>query len=417
MPQAEAQKQLKIPPKDALSRMRFSAEARMLEELLLDAELKSLADKILADSGAEAQRRRLLADGLRITERIIPSLVRSVQMSQRILHMDAREIEIYVYEDPKQNACCMDLGEGKLFLLFSSSMVERMTPRELLSVIGHELGHARFGHNLIPARAILERAKQLPAKLAIKLMAWSRYAEISADRAGLLCSQDLTAANTALIKVSCGLREPMLQFSVEDYLSQMKDIQSLSESVEDAADWYSTHPFSPLRVVAMHHFWESALLSELIGLPDPKLSTEEMDKKILALLLSMEPNTEEENRSTVDDFLIWGGFTVAAADGRIDTAECASIRELAGEESAKKAEEELRSSQDLHGLIKTRFTAAAKRCRKLNSPDRHSLVQKLIAVAKADQVLDDREKAALREVCGALDVSPAFIEQILMMTE
>ena len=400
-----------------MASLRLASERRMMTELLADPEIAGRAKEALSCAETDANRRRLLARGLRVTERIIPSLVQAVNLAQRIAHLGERPLEIYVYESPVQNACCMDMGEGRVTCAFSSSMVERLTLRELLSVIGHEMGHVLFRHMELPAAAILQKSQGLPSGLAMKLMSWSRHAEISADRLGLACCQDLRAATTALIKISCGLREPMLQFNAEDYLAQMKDIQTLSDTVEDAEDWFSTHPFNPLRVAALNHLWESQLLSGLIGQGPGTLRTEELDARIEALLSAMEPGTVEAKESSARECVLWGGYWVSAGDGKITAEECRAIRGLTDEKTAQAAEAELRGAQDLLPLIKKKFADAARRCRKLSSADRHALVQKLIVVARADSRVADGEKAVLREICSALKVNPSFVETILRMTE
>ena len=49
--------------------------------------------------------------------------------------------------------------------------------------------------------------------------------------------------------------------------------------------------------------------------------------------------------------------------------------------------------------------------------DRHALMQKLIAVAKADLNVDEQEKVALGEICTALGVAPTFVDKVLWLYE
>jgi uncharacterized tellurite resistance protein B-like protein len=262
---------------------------------------------------------------------------------------------------------------------------------------------------------MLARARGMPGERALQLMSWSRRAEISADRVGLLCCQEIHVATTALIKLSCGLTESLVKFNADDYVSQMQDIEVLSESVQDTQDWFSSHPFNPLRVVALHYFWESKLLTELLEHSPANIPTGEMDEKIDALLEFMEPEMVGADKNAAMACLLWGGYWVAASDGHIDLSESMSIRNMTDAQAIQKAEAEIKSSSSPLALIEKRFQQAAKRCLRMPPSERHALVQRLIVVARADKQLREEEKAVLRRVCEALEINPIFVAQMLLM--
>lgn len=407
--------QLKYPPKEAVTRARLASERSSFDAILQDEKLGKLAREAARAEAAEANRRRLLASALRITERIIPSLVKLVAAAQRITHFEDAHVETYVHNDPRQNAACMYFEDGGLFLLISSGLFDAFDDRQLLFVVGHELAHAIYGHHRLPARAILAQDRSCGAREALRLMSWARQAEISADRVGLLCCQDLDVATKSLIKLSCGLGEAHIQFDLGGYLSQMADIQAISELVRDTQDFYASHPFNPLRVVAMSHFWDSRMLAELLGHSPGKLTDEEVDRKIDEALGVMEPPPGQSDPPQVIQCLLWGGYWVAAADGTIDTVESRAIGEVTGEQAARDALAEIRSAADPPTLIQERFQRAAAACRNMPASDRHVLVQKLVAVAKADLDVAQEEILALRRICEAIDISPAFVDQVLSL--
>jgi Zn-dependent protease with chaperone function len=80
--------------------------------------------------------------------------------------------------------------------MFSSALIEAFDDQELAFVVGHELGHHMFSHHEVPVSQ-LSRESQLEAGVVLELYAWSRYAEISADRAGLACVGELDSAARA----------------------------------------------------------------------------------------------------------------------------------------------------------------------------------------------------------------------------
>ena len=93
-------------------------------------------------------------------------------------------LELYVYSSPQFNAACFKPENERLYVMFSSSLLEGFTSSELKFVMGHELGHHVYDHHAIPIGYLLRGNQRPDPQLALELFAWSRYAEISADRAG-----------------------------------------------------------------------------------------------------------------------------------------------------------------------------------------------------------------------------------------
>ena len=89
---------------------------------------------------------------------------------------------------------------------------------------------------------------------AMTVFAWSRYAEISADRAGLVCAKSLDGATRAFFKPASGLRGGEIEMRAEALLSQAGDMKDELAwvTIKDGprSDWFATHPFSPLRLRA-----------------------------------------------------------------------------------------------------------------------------------------------------------------------
>jgi tellurite resistance protein len=73
----------------------------------------------------------------------------------------------------------------------------------------------------------------------------------------------------------------------------------------------------------------------------------------------------------------------------------------------------VRKAADPLKLIRQRFLSAAEGCRQLPPPQRHAVIQQLIAVAKANSTVAEAEKRTLHEICVALEVNPAFTDRIL----
>ncbi len=133
----------------------------------------------------------------------------------RILHVRMPKA-IAIRPDPHYNAYA--IGAGREYkLVLTSGLLDLFGARhdELRFVIGHELGHAKCQHMRLKVvgSAVLKILEAFPVvdpsvlpTLGLGcLLSWSREAEIAADRAGLLCCQDLELAQQAIIRLHCGI--------------------------------------------------------------------------------------------------------------------------------------------------------------------------------------------------------------------
>ena len=406
-------KDVQLPPKEAINRIRFASEHQLFDSLCRDGQIVGVVKKLRGDNAEEANRRRLLASALRITDRIIPSLMQRVDLVKRIAGLEGTDVETYIHNSPHHSASCMHFENGGIFLLISSGLYSELSERELLFVIGHELGHVVYQHHLLPARAVLAQRGAVNAERALKLMAWARRAEISADRAGLLCCQDLDVAAKALIKLSCGLSDDLLEFDLPGYVSQLADIETISRTVRAVEDFYSTHPFNPIRVVALSRFWESCTLAEFTEHSPGRESDQAVDGRISELLGFMDPDAATIQNRSVLECLVWGGFWVAASDGRVDRVEVQALGNAGKTRMASEAAAAIQKAGEPIKLIRERFMRVAESCLSLPPFQRHAIVQQLIAVAKASLDISVQEQNTLREICTALKLNPVFPEKVL----
>src|SRR5699024_376299 len=101
-------------------------------------------------------------------------------------------------------------GIEKPFVTINMAGLTLLEKEELQFLLAHELGHIRFKHveklmlsrhlptflRMIPGASLI--AKPLEASLA----RWQQYAELSADRIGLLMVEDINVAIRTLMKLS-----------------------------------------------------------------------------------------------------------------------------------------------------------------------------------------------------------------------
>jgi Zn-dependent protease with chaperone function len=113
------------------------------------------------------------------------------------------------------------------------------------------------------------------------LQAWSRRAEVTCDRAALLCVKDLDKTLGAMVKLELGL-EKGSAFNAEDYL---KSTPEMKKGIGRYAELFRSHPYVPKRVQALRLFADSQLYAQVLQ-KDPvgKPSLADVDKQVSDLI-------------------------------------------------------------------------------------------------------------------------------------
>lgn len=311
-----------------LDEIRFSSDLKLFNDCLANESIKKIRDDYLNHRHEDSYRKHLLGHSLKISKKLSPKLHRMVMEAAEKVGFKNKQIEVYVYNSPDQNATCYYDGQNQIILTFSSALLQSMSDDELNFVIDHELGHAVFEHSSLPSSGIAEDAK-CSASDAMMLMSWSRRAEISADRMGLYVCADKDAAISSFLKLSCGVSSPIIDFDLQEYSKQIQDLKSLSTNLEDTSLCYASHPFNPIRVVAVNLYSNT---EHFAGSADPAATFAEIDAEINELLDFMEPVASDQKKNLSDEFVMWAGVLVACADGEFSGHEKANLKEQVGEE-------------------------------------------------------------------------------------
>lgn len=172
------------------------------------------------------------SESVRCSPKQFPTLYRLLREGCEVLDMP--EPELYVRYNPSYNA--YTAGMERTFIVLHSSLVEGFTDDELRYVIGHELGHVKCSHVLyLMIGRMLVTLLQVYGRMApglgplavLPLLSafyeWTRQAEISCDRAGLLVCQDPRTAFTAIMKLGCGAGRLDHEMNVDAFLAQARD--------------------------------------------------------------------------------------------------------------------------------------------------------------------------------------------------
>ncbi len=236
-------------------------------------------DKLLkAMSGLineRAVRLLYLGSAVRVDERQFPGLHRSLAEVGAVLDAPALP-ELYVQANPGFNA--MTIGLDTPVIVLDSGLVGLLDEDELRFVIGHELGHALSGHALY--RTLLMRMLALTGVLSTipigglgfrvitgALMEWVRKSELSADRAGLLATQDPAVAFRAHMRMASGGN--LDQLDQTSFFAQGQEYDEALD-VRDAVlklllIEQRTHPFPVSRASEMRRWVDSGDYTRILG--------------------------------------------------------------------------------------------------------------------------------------------------------
>ena len=356
------------------------------------------------EKGPTGIRRHLLATSVRLSKNMAPDVHRMADECIETLGMKI-PLELYVFPSPQFNAMCFKPEEGRLFVMFSSSLLQGFKEDELKFVVGHELGHHVYKHHDIPIGYLLKGKRPASPRLALELFAWSRYAEISADRAGAHCTQNLDAVARAMFKLASGLTTDFVKFNLKEFLNQVDEMQLFDSEPGNNTpkqDWFSTHPFSPMRVKALELFDKSEMANG-------KTTKDELEVAVQGLMSLMEPSYLEGKTNTaihMRRLLFTASICVAAANGKISDEEIKVFDEFFGDG-------EYNNKLDVEQLKRTLDDRAAAVKKHASMPQRMQVVRDLCTMSRADGRTDETQRAVMDDIADKLDVPRSFICQSL----
>jgi hypothetical protein len=217
-----------------------------------------------------------LGSGIRVDERQFAGMHRLLAEVGTVL--DVEELpDVYVVNSPITNA--MTIGMDKPIIVVNSSMLDLLDEEEMRFVIAHELGHAQSGHAVY--RTMLLWLGELTGfwraipggylgvrMILAALTEWQRKSELSADRAGLLATQDPAVAYRVHMKLASGsgdlseLDQTAFFAQGQEYL----DAPDLRDSVLKLLLVQGrTHPYAVVRAAELRRWVDSGEYTAILG--------------------------------------------------------------------------------------------------------------------------------------------------------
>jgi Zn-dependent protease with chaperone function len=229
-------------------------------------------------------KHQLLGHAVKVSDRQFPRIYGITKRACDTLHIGMPHV--FVVNSPVFNAGTLGTNDDS-FIMVHSALVDQYSDEELLTVIGHECGHIHNSHvaYLTALHYLTYMAGMFlpwilqPALVALRT--WSRRAEITCDRAGMLVAGDSHAAERAITKLAVGSRKLYEEFNLDAFLEQHEEG---SQGIGKYMEVFATHPWLPKRVLAMRVFGQSQLYRKAVGQPPEGLSMSEVDSQVAALL-------------------------------------------------------------------------------------------------------------------------------------
>ena len=175
----------------------------------------------------------------------------------------------FVINATEMNAYAVATEDDTPVIVLHSGIVERMTRDELKAVIGHECGHVHNNHGIYNTVAELLINQTLGAgilggltAIALKpleyaMNSWSRAAEVTCDRAGIICSDDINATISTQGKLAFGAAFGRNEVNTDEILKQIKSFEGSAVRLNEVL---YDHPIAARRILAAEEFINSDVL-------------------------------------------------------------------------------------------------------------------------------------------------------------
>jgi Zn-dependent protease with chaperone function len=189
---------------------------------------------------------------------------------------------LFVSQTPIVNASAV--GVDHPFIVVNSATLRTLDEDETRVLLGHELGHVMSGHALYRTVTLLilwlgfqnlpflAGLALLPIKLA--LLEWYRKSELSADRAGLLASQDREASLRLFLRLAGGAEHtapaPLLEgMDLNTFMQQAREYEEMGGPLDQVFKILNTlnltHPFHTLRAAELQRWIEAGQYDRIMG--------------------------------------------------------------------------------------------------------------------------------------------------------
>jgi len=226
--------------------------------------LEQLLSKVLGSTFDKLQRFNHLGSGIRVDARQAPRLHNLYLEAAGRLDVDPPPL--FLVQHPSVNA--YTTGAAQPLVAVTTGLIDLMSDREILGVMGHELAHVKLGHVMMRTIALLIAngalalldmvglAKFALAPLKMALFKWYQMSELSADRGELIATGSLTTHIRTHMMLAGGSARIAEELDVAAFVDQANDAEAMRDTelfvsiMEMLSGSQRSHPLVVWRV---HH--------------------------------------------------------------------------------------------------------------------------------------------------------------------
>ena len=325
----------------------------------------------------------LLSTSVKVTPEIFPKIDNCIQSVFKKLELKNNfNFFVTANHNQTQASCAMMPESDSAEIIITSRMIELLNINELSYVLGHEISHHYYQHNIYPS------PNQAKSKMELlKLLHLSRASEISADRAGFLGSGDIENSLKAMLKIASGLSEKHLTFNFSSYLDQLRELKQIKG---DQNQMYSTHPSFLNRMQALVWFSMSYEYHEYFetnkkGVYDLKTVDQKINESIKKVIGN---ELDISTKEIFSNALMWCSLKIFIADNKFTKKEQKLFEKNFGEKNTASILSLLKISKPKS--IEVKINNALNEATNLLIAEREKLfneLKKLNSVAESDQKL------------------------------
>ena len=384
---------------------RFSYEEKIYLELLRNTKFKKASEDALSSVSLHHKPQTefsLATEGFELTKKNSPKLFKEFSSAKKILKLQPKtKISLYIVNDLQVNAGCIFLSKDDYAVYLNAGLINIMNIDELKCVIGHELGHLKYLHHKI----IKDKLQKISPATQIRLFEHSRYAEISADRCGLMAAGSLEVSKNTLLKLSTGTDLTHIHQSQSDTSIEIKAIKDLIETDKGLINEKLSHPYSQIRIYALEKFDECFSDDSII-----KSRLVEVDKKIAKVLSLLNPKIDELKSLA----FIYASLWVSYSDAKNLKIELEQIEDICDPIFLSRVVKKSKNIPNKSKFYEKEFRKIIDSKKSvLTLSEKSDLLDKISLVAAVDGDLHKNEMKVLYAISKVLDIPKNYIDSVI----
>lgn len=254
-----------------------------------------------------------LGNSIQVGPRQYASIYHIFRECIRDLDIDP-EPSVFISQNPEVNS--YSLGKNQPYVIINTGLLDLLNEEELRVVVAHELGHIKCDHPVLTQMAIWAMnfasfigdltwgiGNLVSGGLIFAFYEWRRQAELSADRAALLVTDDLNLIMKTMMKISGVSSKHQHECSLDEFIRQSDNYQDLDQDglnqiykfllYNGGQGTFLTHPF-PVERLRYLRDWANSEEYRQIRLGNYKRQVAEGSVEVTPNPSSPSPNSPEE---------------------------------------------------------------------------------------------------------------------------